>query len=59
MLDAGLVDTVEVAVMPVILGAGFHCCRKGGTGGSIWRSKALPSGIQMLKYSVVPEPGAD
>jgi dihydrofolate reductase len=54
MLDAGLVDTVEVAVMPVMIGSGIPLMPEGKRQALyLDESKALPSGILMLKYSVV------
>jgi dihydrofolate reductase len=55
LLDAGLVDTVEVALMPVMLGSGTPLLAEGGR--CVLRlaeSKATPNGILMLSYSVVP-----
>ncbi len=59
LLDAGLVDTVEVSVMPVLLGSGIPLVQ----GGRRWllhrdECKPLPSGIVTLLYSVVPQPPA-
>jgi dihydrofolate reductase len=56
MLDAGLVDTVEVALMPVMLGSGVPLLPAGRRRRlQLRESKPLPSGILMLVYSVVPE----
>jgi len=56
MLDAGLVDTVEVEVMPVMLGSGVPLLPDGKRRSlRLDESETLPSGILMLKYSVVPE----
>lgn len=57
LLDAGLVDTVEVAVMPVLLGSGVPLLPEGGTTKLVLADqKTLPaSGIVVLSYSV---PGA-
>ena len=57
LLDAGLVDTVEVAVMPVLLGAGIPLLPPGGTTKLVLTDhKVLPaSGIIALAYSL---PGA-
>jgi dihydrofolate reductase len=54
LLDAGLVDTVEVAVIPVLLGAGIPLLPPGATTKLILADqKALPaSGIVALSYSV-------
>lgn len=57
LLDAGLVDTVEVAVMPVLLGSGVPLVSPGATTKLLLTDqKTLPaSGIVALSYSV---PGA-
>src|SRR5438876_2425140 len=57
LLDAGLVDTVEVAVVPVLLGSGVPLLPPGGTTKLVLADqKTLPtSGIVVLSYSV---PGA-
>jgi dihydrofolate reductase len=55
LLDAGLVDTVEVAVMPVLLGAGVPLLPAGASATSLVLTdqKTLPaSGIVALAYSV-------
>jgi dihydrofolate reductase len=53
LLDAGLVDTVEVAVVPVLLGAGVPLLPPGATTKLVLADqKTLPSGIVMLAYSV-------
>jgi dihydrofolate reductase len=54
LLDAGLVDTVEVAVMPVLLGAGIPLLPPGGmTKLVLVDQKVLAaSGIVALAYSV-------
>jgi dihydrofolate reductase len=54
LLDAGLVDTVEVAVMPVLLGAGIPLMPAGATATLTLADQAvLPaSGIVMLAYAV-------
>ncbi len=55
MLDAGLVDTVEVALNPVMLGSGIPLLPKGQRRSlRLTENKALASGILMLAYSVVP-----
>ena len=61
LLDARLVDTVEVAVMPALLGAGIPLLPSGGSTTLVLADqKILPkSGIVMLAYSVpggVPAP---
>jgi dihydrofolate reductase len=54
LLDAGLVDTVEVAVMPVLLGTGIPLLRPGApTTLALADRKVLPSsGIVALAYTV-------
>ncbi len=60
LLDAGLVDTVEVAVMPVLLGSGIPIVAAGGTTKLVLNDqKTLPaSGIVVLSYSVAGAAGA-
>ena len=54
LLDAGLVDTVEVALMPVLIGAGIPLLPAGAMSRLVLADeKVLPdSGIVMLAYSV-------
>jgi dihydrofolate reductase len=54
LLDAGLVDTVEVAVVPVLLGAGIPLLPPGATTKlTLADQKTLPvSGIVVLSYSL-------
>jgi dihydrofolate reductase len=53
LLDAGLVDSVEVAVVPVLLGAGIPLLPPGATTTLILADqKTLPSGIVALSYAV-------
>jgi dihydrofolate reductase len=54
LLDAGLVDTVEVAVMPVILGVGIPLLPPGASTKLVLTDqKTLPrSGIVALSYSI-------
>ncbi len=54
LLDAGLVDTVEVAVVPVLLGAGIPVLPKGSSMKLVLADhRALPaSGIVALSYAV-------
>jgi dihydrofolate reductase len=60
MLDAGLVDSVEVALMPVMIGSGIPLMPEGKRQAlHLEESKTLPSGILMLKYSIVPPGFAD
>jgi dihydrofolate reductase len=60
LLDAGLVDSVEVAVIPVLLGAGIPLLPPGATAKlTLSDQKTLPaSGIVMLSYSVPGSAGA-
>ena len=60
LLDAGLVDTVEVAVMPVLLGSGIPLVPPGGTTKLVLADqKTLPaSGIVVLSYCVPGGAGA-
>ncbi len=62
LLDAGLVDTVEVAMCPVLLGDGIPLLPEGAKAKLVLTDqKILPaSGIVMLSYSVAGsrEPGA-
>jgi dihydrofolate reductase len=56
LLDAGVVDTVEVAIMPILLGGGIPMLPAGGTS-QVLRladSRVLASGIAMLTYAVGP-----
>jgi dihydrofolate reductase len=63
LLDAGLVDSVEVSVMPVMLGSGVPML----PAGQRWplhleEAKALASGILLLRYSttlLAPRPRWD
>lgn len=59
LLDAGLVDTVEVAVMPVLIGAGIPLLPPGtATKLVLADTKVLPrSGIVTLAYSVFGSAG--
>ena len=53
LLDARLVDTVELAVMPVMIGAGIPVLPPGAlTKLELSDLKRLPSGITVLAYSV-------
>jgi dihydrofolate reductase len=59
LFDAGLVDTVEVAVMPVLLGSGIPVLPKGARVPLVLASsRSLESGIQMLSYETVNARGA-
>ena len=55
LLDAGLVDTIEVAQMPVLLGSGIPMLPPGAPAPRLELTdvKSLPaSGIVMLTYAV-------
>lgn len=57
LADAGLVDTVEVAVMPVLLSQGVPLITAGAriTGMRLDKCETLPkSGIVMLSYTIPP-----
>jgi len=59
LLDAGLVDAVEVVLMPVMLGSGTALLPEGRRQSlHLEESKALPSGIVLLSYSVDLESAA-
>jgi dihydrofolate reductase len=60
LLDAGLVDSVELAVMPVLLGSGIPLMPPGGTMSLVLTDqKTLPaSGIVLLSYAVPGGTGA-
>jgi dihydrofolate reductase len=59
LLAAGLVDRVEVALMPVILGGGIPLAGSGAPRSRLLltRSDAHPSGIVSLAYDVQPAAG--
>lgn len=53
LLDGGLVDTVELAVMPVLLGSGIPVLPPGASTNLVLTdTQQLPSGIMVLAYSV-------
>jgi dihydrofolate reductase len=54
LLEAGLVDTVEVAVIPILLGCGIPLLPPPGPRAKLelTTSKALSTGIVMLTYDV-------
>lgn len=54
LLDAGLVDAVEVAVMPILLGKGIPVLPPGKASPplKLERSRVTPSGIVMLTYGL-------
>lgn len=56
LLDAGLVDRVEVSVIPVLLGSGIKLIPEGRNHKlRLVSSEALPTGVVQLVYSVIPE----
>ncbi len=57
LLDAGLVDTVEVALVPILLGGGIPIVSPGRRPSSLrlLTSRPLSSGMVMLTYEVVRE----
>lgn len=58
LVDAGLVDSVEVAIMPVLLSQGVPLLEPGGriTGMKLEKCETLPaSGIVMVTYSIPHE----
>jgi dihydrofolate reductase len=58
LVDAGLVDTVEVAIMPVLLSQGVPLLSPGAriTGMKLDKCETLPaSGIVMLSYTIPRE----
>jgi dihydrofolate reductase len=53
LLDAGLVDTIELSVMPVLLGSGVPLLPEGSLARvHLEESSALPSGVVRLVYSI-------
>jgi dihydrofolate reductase len=53
LLDAGLVDSIELSVIPVLLGSGVPLVPAGVLRRlHLDESKALPTGILTLKYSI-------
>lgn len=57
LLDAGFVDTVEVAVMPILLSQGIPLLAPGARSPVLQLSetRTLPSGTVMLSYNVATE----
>jgi dihydrofolate reductase len=55
LLDAGLVDTVEVGIVPILLGSGIPLLPPGELRGQLEhvKSETFPSGIILVKYRVV------
>jgi dihydrofolate reductase len=59
LVDAGLVDAIDVAVIPVLLGSGIPLLPEGARQWlRLTKSKVLPSGILQLTYSVAQQPPA-
>jgi len=54
VLDAGLIDTIEVAVMPILLSQGVPLLAAGARSPllQLTESKSLPSGTVLLSYKV-------
>ena len=54
LLDAGLVDAIEIAIMPVLVGGGVPLVAPGRLHGGlrVTKSETLPSGILMVSYEV-------
>jgi len=54
VLDAGLIDTIELAVMPVLLSQGIPLLSEGARSPALQLtdSKILPTGIVLLTYRV-------
>jgi dihydrofolate reductase len=59
LLDAGLVDGIDVAVVPVLLGSGVALMPEGQRCKlKLIEGKTRPSGIVLLKYDVMPPAAA-
>ena len=59
LLDAGLVDAIDVMVMPVLLGSGVPLLPEGRRQSlHLESSETLPSGILRLSYSIPTQPVA-
>ncbi len=55
LLDAGLVDSVEVAVVPVLLGGGVPLVPEGRRSVlKLKETRSRQNGVVLLKYEVVP-----
>jgi dihydrofolate reductase len=54
LLDAGLVDTIEIALIPVLLGGGIPLIPAGPRSPllQLTNCQPLPTGIVMLTYAV-------
>lgn len=61
LLDAGLVDTVEIAIMPVLLGQGIPMLASGASSASLQLTSCvqLRSGIVMLRYDTAAQEGVE
>ncbi|GLH74869.1 hypothetical protein GETHLI_33710 [Geothrix limicola] len=56
LLDEGLVDRVEVSVIPILLGGGIRLLPEGRAQVlNLLSSQALPNGILQLVYAVAPK----
>ena len=60
LLDAGVVDTIEIALMPVMIGSGIPVLMPGRDSPALRlvSHKAMPSGIVMLAYEVKGSKGS-
>ena len=57
LLDAGLVDAIDIAVMPILLAGGVPLLPEGGRCAlRLTECKTLPSGMLTLSYSVAGTP---
>jgi dihydrofolate reductase len=57
LLDAGLVDAIDISAMPVLLGSGVPFLTEGRRQTlHLKSSQALPSGILRLSYEIAPQP---
>lgn len=53
LLDAGVVDTVEIGIIPILLGEGIPVLPGGGSAKLRYvKSETFPSGIILAKYEV-------
>lgn len=57
LLELGLIDTIEPAIMPVVIGGGRHFLPSPAVGRqlSLTSQRAFPSGIVWLEYSIQPK----
>jgi len=59
LVDASLVDTVELAVMPVLLGSGVNVLPEGRRCLlRLEKTESFPNGMLSVKYSVLPPASA-